>query len=441
MTDEQPLLKGTYEDFIALIVRHEQRILARGHHVLPHKPEWQRLAIEVPVNLLGTALAGIFKLLPPKVAYGFFLKMLDTISNNKYQSHGIEISKSCENAEILYKYVSSSYSEPSILTITSHAPVIGEVRDLNLGLMAAGFRLMSKVRGKAKPFRIFLAVDVMALDTLSVLDEAAYAGVMGSYHIGTDRWPSKRHTIQPMIFGGVSYASAARRLGAALRAKHNVVLVQSGGVKETARLLYATREFVWELRRRSEKKPWKVLEALKPSLSFISFLNHVSAGGSAWRKIEAYLIARLGRDPLAFISEEELSDVSRQSSVPSETGLLAEEDLAVLRAVIACFGLDAQGSDLLADFREEFARITPYRIRFFEFLLKAVVRRGTPILLQPLDHSQDLRQPILLRPPVALVPGGDRTVRLVEIQDGTPTEKPLHGSSFFRDWGTRTFLC
>lgn len=429
-----PLFHGGYEDLVQLVLRLEQRALERDKVVLPAKPRWKRRLIELPLNLAAGGYSGFLKLLPPVVAERFFLMMFDVLTGKQYQAVGKSISESHESASIIYTFIKYKYSEPALLCLTSHPPVLGEIRDLNLGLMGAGFRLMRAVHGTGRRFRILLAVDVMALDTLFVSEEAIYAGAMSVYHLSMDRLPSSRMPIQRLLFGRYTYHSIAWRLADALRRRHNVVMIPAGGVGETARILYTCRELVWRLRQKTPKRPWNVVGVLRAAdPEFSAFLGNFSEGGSAWRRLEAYLAARLARDPLA-------GDFSREKSEPITAGVLEDSDRSKLLMVFSAFGIPPAGhAQLLADFEQEFKRISPYRYRLFRLIMRRVIHRGVPVLILPLDYSLEPHAPILQREPLALVPGANGTVEAVSLRDGAPHLTSKVDEAFFIAWGQATF--
>jgi len=270
---------------------------------------------------------------------------------------------------------------------------------------------------------------------LSVAEEAVYAGAMGAYHVAIDRLPSERHSLQPFLFGGISYGRAAWRLAAALRRRESVVIVHPGGVRETARILYTTREFVWAMRKKTKRAPGEVLETYKLSEpGFAAFLSHFWDGGSAWRKLEVYLAARFARDPLVSLSSDE--NVSRETSSPCESGELSPDDLKSCRRLAEAFGFEESAESLVVSFKEEFARITPYRIRFFNFLLWTCRRNKVPILLLPLDHSVTGPVPILARPPLGLLPADGRVLQITS--ESTAPASAIAPEDF-RAWGASTF--
>lgn len=291
---------------------------------------------------------------------------------------------------------------------------------------------MRSLHGARRPFRIVAAVDVMALDTLHLYEEGLYAGGVGLYHVSTDRLPSMRNPVQGLLFGGISYRYASWRLQIALRSKHNLVMTLAGGVAETARLLYTTRELVWRLRQQSAKRPREVLEALSSDAGFRRFAENFQEGGNVWKRVECYLAALFARDPLA-------AAVPRGKLAPCETGDLDPEDLAAIRTVAAAFGLEPPAvEEIVAGFLEEFRRITPYRERLFRILLRRVVRKGTPILILPLDFSLEHTSPILQRPPIALVPGTNGPQR-VRLEGSAIVVEPIDEVGFARDWVRETF--
>lgn len=428
-----PLLSGKYEDLIQLILRLQQRTLERERRELPAKPTWQRGLLDFPLNLLGAAFALLLRCLPNRVSHAIFLKSFDLLTYNKYRSVGIYISLNNECYYKLYTYVKSIRREPALLCLTSHPPVIGDIRGLNLGLMAAGFRLMRAIRGTGRPFRLVAAIDVMALDTLSLVEEAVYAGVVGYFHVSTDRLPSQRNAAQRLLFRRFAFDSAAWRLADSLLARENVVLVHPGGVAETSRLISTTREFVWRLRQETRKRPWDILDSISCDPAFRPFLHYFVEGGSLWRRIESFLVGLLARDPLVQCE-------SNGSSPPCTTGILDPSDHRAVLSVAKAFGLDPEEARrAVDDFDEEFSRITPYRIRLFRILIRRVVSAGVPLMILPLDFSTDPDRPIIRKSPLALVPGGDNSIEAVSLEGGVPIRTYVKDLDFFLEWGKATF--
>ncbi len=95
-----------------------------------------------------------------------------------------------------------------------------------------------------------------------------------------------------------------------------------------------------------------------------------------------------------------------------------------LKATVDALGWpEGDAQQIVKDFREEFSRETPYRIRFFSLLAERVVARGTPLVLVPLTFGCREHIQIAFGSPVALtgVRGNcrQRVVKVLTPQRGT----------------------
>jgi hypothetical protein len=175
------------------------------------------------------------------------------------------------------------------------------------------------------------------------------------------------------------------RLLGLLGAGGEVGMVLAGGVPETARILYAGREWLARQRRHrpSSVGPSEVLSRLKALPGWPGFERQGLYGPrlerSAWRMQEAWATAVLGGLAGA-----------REASSPAETGRLTLGARADLERQLEVLGLDSPLREkALEELEQELPRETPWRARFFKVLAGRLLKGGRSLVLVPIIHRLD----------------------------------------------------
>ena len=178
-----PLVKtGTAQDLMTIIARACERRNAATGVVLPQKTAAQRALLEVPFNLVGMGVRLVMSLLPADTVLRFHDWLFRTLA--KRESFPFDAaSPAVKEAERLV----AELGDPAIVALISHPPVYGDMAHMNFQLVRQAMLALRQARGRPCRPRLVVAVDLFALDTISVLEEGVYAGYMGLYHLGLDR--------------------------------------------------------------------------------------------------------------------------------------------------------------------------------------------------------------------------------------------------------------
>jgi hypothetical protein len=361
---------GTAQDLMRAVTRAYERKLARDGTLLPVKTELGRRLVEPPARLLGMALGAVMEILPAEWTVSFHDWLFRTLAGRVY-AFDPEEPRARRARELVERLRAETGREPALLAAISHPPVMGEAAHLNFALVRLATLALRAARGRPCRPRLVVAVDPFALDTTSIVEEGAYAGYMGSYHLGLDRLALGRGHPGPRLSPQTRWDRMPRRLFRVLREGGEVGMVLSGGVPDTGRVLYAAREWARLARRASPWRtaPERALPALLAHASFRRFVEavegtlHLPPG--TWRRLDAWLMA------------------CAAGLVEGET---AESAAA---AALECLEVPAERrAGLLAELREDLTRETPVRRRLFRLLAGRVARRR-PLVVVPVVHRMD----------------------------------------------------
>ena len=169
----------------------------------------------------------------------------------------------------------------------------------------------------------------------------------------------------------------------------------SGGVPETARILYTAREWIAAQRQASplRGRPAEVLRRLREDEAFLRFESEGPLGpglrGSAWRMLEGWIVSAAAGHPWS-------DGTSGPSS--AETGRLEPEAREAFAAGLAALGLGQEQREAAwADLAQEWPRETPWRRRFFRHLVGRILAHGRPVLFVPVVHRWGPRPDIVVQ--------------------------------------------
>lgn len=376
-----PTIKtGTSQDLLSIVTRAYEAHVERLQLALPVKPQSRRLWLEPPFVLLGRAAAAALELVPADAALRLLDKTYAGLAAPRryvYDAAAPELSR----ARALVSRVEREAGRPAALVaLISHPPVMGELAHLNFELVRQASLALRQLRGRPCRPRLVAAVDPFALDTVSLPEEGLYAGFMGNYHLGFDRLALARPRLSRLLLRRAAWDRMALRLLRLLAGGGEAGLVLAGGVPSTTRTLYAAREWTGRLRAQSplRARPAEVLARLRRDPAFRRFEAQGPHGAalsrSAWRLAEAWTMAALAA----------VYGFSGQSC--SDSGRVSAEAEGPLRSLAGAFGLDAARTGAaLGELKDELARETPYRARFFRALAGRVLRRR-PVVLLPVVH-------------------------------------------------------
>lgn len=385
-----PILKtGTSQDLMSIVARAYERRMDRDGTVLPHKTAAQRTVLEVPFNAIGALLHAFASLLPAE----WTLRLHDKLFTALASPHSYPFDASAAvltRAAALVAEVEREAGRPAALVgLVSHPPVMGEMAHMNFELVRHAMLGLRVLRGRPCRPRLVAAVDLFALDTISIPEEGLYAGYMGLYHFGLDRLALGRGVASARLIARTAWHRMAHRLIRELGDGREAGMVLSGGVPATARVLYAAREWLSSQRRKSPLKrdPASVLRRLRSRPDYRSFEENGPCGQglrkSAWRMSEGWVMAAMAGEGL------ELS--------PADEGALSAEVRQRLHACLDAMAIPAAEQpaaiELLA---AEASRETPYRGRFFSVLAGRVLRRR-PVVFLPIAHGVGAARGIKIR--------------------------------------------
>jgi hypothetical protein len=375
---------GTAQDLMSVITRAYEIHLARSRTSLPAKSNWQRALIEPPFILFGLFASGLLSLLPAQWVLAGHAKLFETLASpHRYAFNAAD--PVLERARALSETVAAQAGQaPALLSLVSHAPVLGDLAHLNFSLVRHAMLALRAVRDRACRPRLLVAVDFFALDAIPLWQEGIYEGFMGHYHLGFDRMALSRGALARGLLAHAAWQRTPYRLLRSLEQGKEIGLVLAGGVPSTTRILYAAREWLSELRRRSplRRRPAEVLQRLRAEAEFARFARVVPVGAklsaNAWRMAEAWAMASL-----AGVFGE--SQSAGQSG--AEAGVLTEEARACFTRCLSAFGFSKlESEEAIEELPEELARETPYRARFFRVLASRVLKSGRPIVFIPIAH-------------------------------------------------------
>lgn len=374
-----PLAKtGTSQDLMTIVARACERRIAREGRELPAKSGLERAVLEAPFNAVGMALRLAVALLPTDMSVAFhdwLFKRLAAPYGYAFDAASPELARARSLAAEMER---ASRKAPALVALISHPPVYGELAHMNFELVRQAVLALRQVRGRPCRPRLVVAVDFFALDTVSVPVEGLYAGFMGLYHLGLDRLAVGRAWLSSIFVGETHWHRLMHRLLRRLRSGGEVGLVLSGGVPQTTRVLYTTREWAAALRRRAPRRsrPGEVLQALRAHEAYRRFeADGEIVLASTWRRLEAWAMAAV-------------------AEVSAEHGKLQPEAREVLLSCAGALGMPpAEAGAAVDELSRELARETPYRPRFFRVLASRLLR-CRDVVFVPVRHTM---QPLSVR--------------------------------------------
>ncbi len=421
---------GRFDDLLAILARADhERLWDR----LPRKTRWARGLLFPAAAAAGRAIAALLRWAGPARALAVHEFAMPRVSGKPGFPFDPGSPGLSQARELLAR---SRGRRTAVLCLVSHPPVLGELFYLNIELVRHTLLALSHLRPGGNP-RFLVAIDPYALDTQPTVQEGLYAGFMGDFHIGLDRQAHLRGALEHRILGHASWTSAATRLCSALGRGGEIGMVLAGGVPTTARVLYAVREFLGELRRgRPGIAPLAAFSRLaEHSGDFAAFCRSPAVGGalrrSVWRMMEAWVMETLTRT-----SGEE------PSLERTEKGVLGPEARTALEACAEGLGFPApEAIARAAAFEGEFARETPYRERLLRILAGRVAGSGTDILLLPLRHGPERDPAPRFGEPCLLRREGRGAGFLVSrLLDGALDERGMTLGELARAFGRANFL-
>jgi hypothetical protein len=376
---------GTAQDLMSMVTRSYELHLARTGTVLPSKSDWERLVVEPPFILGGLSVAAALELAPAGRAMAFHNWLFNTLASPHRYEFDAAAPQIERARELARRLEAETGKAPALLALISHPPVLGDMAHLNFALVRHAMLAMGAIRGGPCKPRLLVATDFFALDTIPVFQEGLYAGFMGSYHLGFDRMSVSRKPLSRFLLRPSAWTNTPSRLLRLLADGREAGLVLAGGVPSTTRILYAVREWLGDVRRRSpmRARPAEVLRRLRADEEFSRFCAAAPLGDalsrSAWRLSEAWAMAALAG---VF--------TGKTGSTPSgaDTGELPDAARGCLLRCLDALGLDSGASGAeLERLSNELRRETPFRARFFRALAARVLEKGRPAVLIPVAHS------------------------------------------------------
>lgn len=404
---------------MAIFARSEQKRYLKAGIVPPRKNALNRRLVEPLLNAFGMFITMLGALLGASRMMGYHDKLMGGLAGKAREPFDPKLPQLEETRRLMAHVEELCGTHPAVLCLMSHPPVLPESLGLNVEMARQGLLALHSLRPMKGHARILLAVDAYALDMLGGLEEGLYAGFMGTYHLGLDRLAQHRYFPSRWFLRKAAWWRLPWRTSRYLAGGQSLAMVLSGGVPVTARVLYASREFLWRLRKSRASHPHstpssrrvltvpaadeyyspkEIIQRLeRQNEDFAAFARSGFVGPrlrrNAWRMMEAWIVARISG---VWPSGASAASSSRQGSgnEKKEDGLahgaVTDVQLDCLHACAAAMGFaETRISALLDDFREEFSRETPYRERFFLFLLHRVLSRGRPIILLPMSHQLD----------------------------------------------------
>ncbi|MBI5884182.1 MAG: hypothetical protein HZB91_13890 [Elusimicrobia bacterium] len=420
---------GTAEDLSSIIIRADERRVARDGLPVQVKSAFQRVLLEALLNLVGRGLSFAARAIPASwmfQAHDAGLRGLVGSSQHPFDRSG----RLERAADLLRQAEAETGMRAAILAIISHGPVHGRFAYMNLELVRHAGWVLRQMRGACRP-RLVIAVDPFALDTVSVAEEALYAGFMGHYHLGIDRAAFSRGALSSLALRCTAWHRMPFRLLKGLSAGGEFAMALAGGVPATTRGRYVVREWLCRMRkeRPSASEPSDVLARLRRIPAFHGFEEAHPEWihpRSVWRRMEAWLMASL--------EEPCLSDRGPSSA---ETGILDGPAKAAARGCLEAFGsAEEPRARGLAALEEELSRETPYRERFFRLVASRVLGRGRPVVFVPVIHHTDGEGGVALGDPWAWLSLGRGTI---SARDGTGREWQGSAAGFGTLFGRENF--
>lgn len=413
-----PLRKtGTSQDLLAIIARAHERELARANQTLPRKGALQRLLLEAPIVAAGVGASLLMRLLPADLVLRLHERVFGALASPHSYPFDPASPALARARDLAGRIARESGREPALFALISHPPVMGELAHLNFELVRHAMLALRGIRGRPCRPRLVVAIDPFALDTLSIVEEGLYAGLMGHYHLGLDRMAYGRNAASRWLLRGMAWDRMPGRLIRVLSGGGELGMVLAGGVPSTTRALYGLREWLSRVRRLSPLKgrPGEVAARLRrdPAFSRFEAAQGVALGPSVWRVLEAWAMSGLTG---AFAASGEGSGAAAGRLDPA-----ARESLARTLSVLDLPSGKAEAA--IQEFEGELSRETPYRFRFFRILAGRVLKRRPAVLL-PVVHRLGSPHRIELREPWACLSYAEGRLGL-RAPDGGESRLPL----------------
>lgn len=386
MAYQYPTAKtGTAQDLLTVVTRAYEGYIERERLALPDKTSGRKLFLEAPFIVLGMAIAGILEILPAELVLSFHNKLFGALAAPKSYPFDPNHPALLRARDLAEKVERRTGKRAALVALISHPPVLGDLAHMNFELVRHASHALRLLRRKPCKPRIVAAIDPFALDTVSLPVEGVYAGFMGTYHLGFDRLTLIRRGLTRMLLRRAAWYRLVHRLITRLKGGGEAGMVLAGGVPSTTRTLYAVREWVGRMRRKSPLRvsPAEILKRLRAVPEFARFEAQGPHGdrlaASAWRLAEAWAMASLAG---VYGCGGGVSCV--------DTGALSEASERELSALLKAVGVpDAEAAKSLQELKEELLRETPYRARLFRALAARIVGRGTPAIVLPIVHKSE----------------------------------------------------
>ena len=358
---------GTAQDLMRVVTRAYELELERKGARLPVKTERQRRWVEPLFRVAGVAFGLLMEAVPGDWNVAFHERMFRHLSSPHVYPFD-PAAPAVRRARALVESIRARTGrEPALLALLSHPPVMGELAHLNFELVRHATLALRQARGRPCRPRIVAAIDPFALDATAIFEEGLYAGYMGTYHIGIDRLALGREHPGVDMTPRASWTAMPRRLFGELAGGGEVMMVLSGGIPGTSRLLYGVRE--WARRARHASPHANAAAAVEarmradPSFQrFERIAAELHAPKGTWRVFDAWLMAACA----GFLPGESAA----QAAAAALSALEVPAD---------------RRPALLADLDRDLTRETPTRRRFFRLLARRVARRR-PLVIVPVVH-------------------------------------------------------
>ena len=352
---------GTAQDLMSILTGAGERAIARGGIVLPRKDPWARSLLEPPFNLGGLLVRAVLERMPADRVLAIHDAVYRRLAEGRsypFQEDAPVLLRAKAEAQRLAE---AAGRECALVGLVSHPPVLGEMGHLNFELVRHAGLALRAVRGRPCRPRNVVAVDPFALDTAGLVAEGLYVGFMGLYHLGLDRLAFVRSALSARIVGETAWPRVVWRLDRRLADGGEVVMAVSGGVPETARMLYTMREWIAGQRHLSPLRdaPVEVLRRLRAYKDFRHFEAEGPLGSglrrSAGRMLEGWLMSVVAGHPWSAATQEPSS---------AETGCLFPAAREALENGLCALDLSSeQRVEAWAVLDEEWSRETPFRRR------------------------------------------------------------------------------
>lgn len=360
---------GTAQDLFRIITLRAEHVLSDKKRARVTKSEFSRFLGGNFFRALGVIFSIGLKILPADWVNDLHDFCFRKLSAPLYIPFDADAPQVRRARELAARVARESGREPAIFAVVSHAPVHDvELVNLMLEIERHALLLMRLVAGRPCRPRLLVAIDPFALDTMPSYEEGLYAGFMGTYHVGLDRLSEGRPLSGVWLTPRARWRMIALRFLRILHGGGVAGIVIGGGVPDTARVLYAAREWVreaWNVAGR-RRDPAAAARALAQTPAFSKFLEAVATDLEVPRQL-------LGR--------------AEAWVMCAAAGILPGQDAdSAAAGVLDAFLIEgAERERLRENLKEELSYETPSRARFFRALASRAARaRG--IIFLPIAH-------------------------------------------------------